>query len=117
MDNVSDRVEALSNTAEAVSKDDKTNVDDWKTKLSSILDEDEMFLSLFIPGIFYVVYAIFKSSFAFTDSNVSDEERFVESCFCPANQQLFFRLLFSLCSLLWLSFHSYTFFTNMCYQI
>ena len=74
MDNVSDRAEAFSDTAEAVSKDDKTNIDDWKTKLSSILDEDEMFLLLFILGIFYVVYAIVKPSFAFTESNVSDEK-------------------------------------------
>ena len=96
--------------------DNEANIEDWETKLSSTFTEDDMIFSIIVLGIFYLVYAITKSTYDLTDNNASDEEQFTQSCFCDANQQHILRWLFSLCCVLWFLLHLYTFFSQFCVQ-
>ena len=85
--------------------------DDWKSKLSAAFDEDEIFFSLLILSIFFVVYAIVKTTFDAKNHSASedDEERFIQSCYCDFNERFFFRFWFALCCVLWFLIHSYSF--------
>ena len=87
--------------------------EDWKNKLSSAFNEDEIFYSLLVLGNFYVVYAIVKASFDVHDDSPDDEERFIQSCFCSFNQRFFYRFWFCFCFALWFLIHSYSYFAQL----
>lgn len=101
--------EAKFEMSDHVNSEDNEKPDNWKNELSTAFNEEEMFLSLIILAVFYVIYAIVKASFDAHDNSTSDEERFNNSCFCSVNQRCFYRIWFSLCCLIWLCFHSYNF--------
>ena len=92
---------------------DDEKPEDWKSKLSSAFNEDEIFYSLLVLGNFYVVYAIAKASFDVHDDSPDDEERFIQSCFCSFNQRFFFRFWFCFCFALWFLIHSYSYFAQL----
>ena len=98
---------------ESVMDKDVEKPENWKSKLSSAFNEDEIFYSLLILGNFYVVYAIVKSSFDVYDNSADDEQRFIQSCFCSFNQRFIFRFLFYFCLVLWFIIHSYNFFVQL----
>jgi len=82
---------------------------DWKSKLSGTLNEEEIFFSLLVLGIFHAIYTIGKAYFDANDTSDNDEDRFIQSCYCGFSQRFFYRFLFSLCCLTWFLIHSYTF--------
>ena len=94
-----------------VNSEDNKKPDNWKNQLSTAFNEEEMFLSLIVLAIFYVIYAIVKASFDAHDNSASDQERFNQSCFCNINQRSFYRTWFSVCCFIWLCVHSYSFLT------
>ena len=86
-----------------------TKPSNWKNKLSPGFAEEEVFYSLLILGIFYVIYAAVKVNFDAQENSIDDEERFIQSCYCSFNQRFFLRFLFSLCCVLWFIAHTYGF--------
>ena len=87
--------------------------ENWKNKLSPAFNEEEILYSVFVLGIFYVVYAIVKGFFDVLDNSADDEERFVQSCFCSLNQRIFYRFWFYFCFAVWFFIHSLNFFAQL----
>ena len=81
---------------------DNNQKDSWKTKFSSVLNEDDILYSLFVLSLFYIVYAIVTAVFNAKDNNVSDEERFIQNCYCSFSQRFFYRFWFAMCSVIWI---------------
>ena len=48
---------------DGVNSEGNKKPDNWKNQLSTAFNEEEMFLSLIVLAIFYVIYAIVKASF------------------------------------------------------
>lgn len=80
-----------------------------KSKLSAAFNDQQIFFSLSVLVIFYVVYTIGRANFDVDGNSRNEEERFIQSCYCSFSQRFFFRFWFSFCCLLWLLIHSYTF--------
>ena len=81
----------------------------WKSKLSAAFNDQQIFFSLSVLVIFYVVYTIGRANFDVDGSSRNEDERFIQSCYCSFSQRFFFRFWFSFCCLLWFLIHSYTF--------
>lgn len=82
----------------------------WKSKLSAALNDEQIFFSLLLLGIFYVGYTAAKADFDASDMSIDDDERFVQSCYCSLHQRTFFRSWFGLFCVIWFIIHTYTFF-------
>ena len=90
----------------------------WKSKLSAALNDEQIFFSLLLLGIFYVGYTAAKADFDANDTSIDDDERFIQSCYCSLHQRSFYRSWFILFCAIWFIIHTYTFLaqflTNKC---
>ena len=98
-----------SNTGETFNLSEKSC--SWKSKLSGAYNDEQVFFSLLLLGIFYVGYTAAKADFDADNTSIDNEERFIQSCYCSTHQRSFFRSWFLLFCVIWLLIHSYTFLT------
>ena len=100
---------AVNDVIDGMNDDDTKKPENWKNQLSPAFNEEEIFYSLSVLGVFYVVYAVVKATFDVHDSGASDEELFIQSCYCSLNQRVFYRFWFSFCCVMWFYIHTYSF--------
>ena len=81
----------------------------WKRQLSAALNDEQIFFSLLLIGVFYVGYTAAKADFDANDTSIDDDERFIQSCYCSLHQRNFFRSWYILFCAIWLIIHTYTF--------
>ena len=81
----------------------------WKSKLSAALNDEQVFFSLLLLGIFYVGYTAAKADFDANDTSIDDDERFIQSCYCSLHQRSFYRSWFILFCAIWFIIHTYAF--------
>lgn len=81
----------------------KTEVKDWKSKLSAGLDNRQVIVSLVILGIFYTAYAITNYSLG----NTRDLYSITSGCHCRRLHRCLYRWFFGVFSGLWILVHTY----------
>jgi len=79
---------------------------DWKSKLSGAFDDKQIFVSLIVLGIFYIVYTLVNGFF---DTDNKDEDNVI-NCTCKTSHRVFYISWFSICSVIWLVLHSILFY-------
>ena len=94
----------MTNTAKGLVKT-KTLYKDWKSKLSGAFDDKQLFCSLIVLGVFYIVYTFVNGIF---DTDEKDEDKLV-NCTCKAVHRAFYIGWFSICGVIWLVLHSILF--------
>lgn len=103
----------MADLIDGMNSDSTKKPENWKNQLSPAFNEEEIFYSLSVLGVFYVVYAVVKASFHVHYSGASDEELFIQSCYCSLNQRFFYRFWFSLCCVIWFYIHTYSFLSGL----
>lgn len=89
-----------------IKADLKEKEGDWKSKFSGAFNSEQIFFSLFVLGIFYVVYTTVNGYYL--NRNAKHEGDIIGSCYCKASHQSFYRDWFIICCGLWLILHCYT---------
>ena len=86
---------------EALEKYDK-----WKKQLSGAFESRQLLCSFFVLGVFYLGYLAddFESG-----NNNKDEDLVSITCSCMSKRRNFYISWFSMCCLLWLILHTFTF--------
>ena len=80
---------------------------DWKSKLSTILNSEQVFFSLFVLAFFFVGYTIGNSFIHRKDGK--NEDDIIDRCYCRSSHQKFYRSWFIIWCLIWLLLHGYTY--------
>ena len=81
----------------------------WKSKLSAAFNDEQVFFSLLLLGVYYIGYTIAKARFDADSASLAEDERFIQSCYCSTHQRSFFRSWFIIFCVIWLMIHSYVF--------
>ena len=100
-------VEAIISRGKELNKDLKMKKADWKSKLSAILNEEQLFFSLFILTLFFVGITIANSFFHRMDGR--NEDDVIDNCYCRSSHQMFYRAWLGICSFIWLILFIYTY--------
>ena len=103
----------MADMIDGMNSDNTKKPENWKNQLSPAFNEEEIFYSLSVLGVFYVIYAVVKATFHVHYNGASDEELFIQSCYCSLNQRFFYRFWFSLCCVIWFYIHTYSFLSGL----
>ena len=79
---------------------------DWKSKLSGAFNSEQIFFSLAILSVFYIVYTIFNGLSGVGTNHKGDS---FESCYCGHSHQDFYRAWFSIGCIAWCLLLIYTY--------
>ena len=101
------------NTNNGMMNNAATKETDWKSKLSPAFNDEQVFFSLLLLGVYYVGYTIAKARVNADSASLDNDERFIQSCYCSTPQRTFFRAWFLLFCAIWLIIHSYVIFAQV----
>ena len=97
------------NSAYDIIRETEKKGKDWKSQLTGAFNEQQIFLSLVIIGLFYLAYA-FVNAFL---GNGRDEDFVTRHCHCEDGHRLFYRIWFGICFGLWSILYTFTFFEEV----
>ena len=88
-----------------ITRESKEEAKSWKSKLSGVLNEQQIFFSLMVIGLFYFAYTMTNHFFG----NGRDEDYITKNCTCEFIHRFLYRLWFSICFAIWFVIYSLTF--------
>ena len=88
-----------------ITRESKEEAKSWKSKLSGVLNEQQIFFSLIVIGLFYFAYTI--TNYSFGDGR--DEDYITINCSCEFIHRFLYRLWFSICFAIWFVIYTSTF--------
>ena len=74
-----------------ITKESEKEAKSWKSKLSGVLNEQQIFFSLMVIGLFYFAYTMTNHFFG----NGRDEDYITKNCSCEFIHRFLYRLWFS----------------------
>ena len=88
-----------------ITRESEKEAKSWKSKLSGVLNEQQIFFSLMVIGLFYFANTMTNHFFG----NGRDEDYITKNCSCEFIHRFFYRLWFSICFAIWFVIYSLTF--------
>ena len=93
------------NSVYGIARKSKKQAKSWKNQLSGAFNEEQIFLSLVVIGLFYFAYTMTN----FFIGNGKDEDFITRNCHCEFTHRFFYRLWFYICLVIWFIIYSFTF--------
>ena len=98
----------VGNSVYVIIKEAPDKAKSWKSKLSGVLNEQQIFFSLMVIGLFYIAYGI--TNFSFGDNR--NEDFITRNCHCQFWHRFLYRVWFSISFAMWFCLYTYTFFVQ-----